>query len=149
MHVVTQLMFSIFCYLITAICLVLYDKRFGLLHDNVNEEAMTFITSIKTVSGHWFYTSSYYLHIVIQVLWAQLKTPGLGMILAIFLWQSYIALLLWAYRWSAVHWVHFSEWANHHCYSYWWINRLSETGIHWGKLISSAARRHSCIYNIF
>uniref|UniRef100_A0A4W5L5W2 Cytochrome P450, family 24, subfamily A, polypeptide 1 n=1 Tax=Hucho hucho TaxID=62062 RepID=A0A4W5L5W2_9TELE len=32
------------------ICLVLYDKRFGLLHDNVNEEAMTFIMSIKTVS---------------------------------------------------------------------------------------------------
>nr|XP_046165682.1 1,25-dihydroxyvitamin D(3) 24-hydroxylase, mitochondrial-like [Oncorhynchus gorbuscha] len=31
------------------ICLVLYDKRFGLLHDNVNEEAMTFITSIKTM----------------------------------------------------------------------------------------------------
>ncbi|XP_071017798.1 1,25-dihydroxyvitamin D(3) 24-hydroxylase, mitochondrial [Oncorhynchus clarkii lewisi] len=31
------------------ICLVLYDKRFGLLHDNVNEEAMTFIMSIKTM----------------------------------------------------------------------------------------------------
>ncbi|XP_038870975.1 1,25-dihydroxyvitamin D(3) 24-hydroxylase, mitochondrial-like [Salvelinus namaycush] len=31
------------------ICLVLYDKRFGLLDDNVNEEAMTFITSIKTM----------------------------------------------------------------------------------------------------
>ncbi|KAL0977907.1 hypothetical protein UPYG_G00163060 [Umbra pygmaea] len=31
------------------ICLVLYDKRFGLLNENVNEEAMTFITSIKTM----------------------------------------------------------------------------------------------------
>lgn len=31
------------------ICLVLYDKRFGLLQDHVNEEAMNFITSVKTM----------------------------------------------------------------------------------------------------
>ncbi|XDV35217.1 hypothetical protein PO909_005208 [Leuciscus waleckii] len=31
------------------ICYVLYDKRFGLLQDNVSEEAMNFITSIKTM----------------------------------------------------------------------------------------------------
>ncbi|XP_028301548.1 1,25-dihydroxyvitamin D(3) 24-hydroxylase, mitochondrial [Gouania willdenowi] len=31
------------------ICLVLYDKRFGLLQDQVNEEAMNFITSVKTM----------------------------------------------------------------------------------------------------
>uniref|UniRef100_A0AAQ5X3V3 Cytochrome P450, family 24, subfamily A, polypeptide 1 n=1 Tax=Amphiprion ocellaris TaxID=80972 RepID=A0AAQ5X3V3_AMPOC len=33
------------------ICLVLYDKRFGLLQEEVNEEAMNFITAVKTVSG--------------------------------------------------------------------------------------------------
>uniref|UniRef100_A0A672ZCT4 1,25-dihydroxyvitamin D(3) 24-hydroxylase, mitochondrial n=1 Tax=Sphaeramia orbicularis TaxID=375764 RepID=A0A672ZCT4_9TELE len=32
------------------ICLVLYDKRFGLLQETVNEEAMNFITAVKTVS---------------------------------------------------------------------------------------------------
>jgi hypothetical protein len=35
---------------------VLYDKRFGLLQENVNEEAMNFITAVKTVgnlSFHW------------------------------------------------------------------------------------------------
>ncbi|CAL8403124.1 unnamed protein product [Arctogadus glacialis] len=31
------------------ICLVLYDKRFGLLQENVNEEAMNFITAVKTM----------------------------------------------------------------------------------------------------
>ncbi|KAF7651664.1 hypothetical protein LDENG_00107430 [Lucifuga dentata] len=31
------------------ICLVLYDKRFGLLKDQVNEEAMNFITAVKTM----------------------------------------------------------------------------------------------------
>ncbi|XP_023652422.2 1,25-dihydroxyvitamin D(3) 24-hydroxylase, mitochondrial [Paramormyrops kingsleyae] len=31
------------------ICLVLYDKRFGLLGQNVNEEAINFITAIKTM----------------------------------------------------------------------------------------------------
>ncbi|MBN3319550.1 CP24A protein, partial [Atractosteus spatula] len=31
------------------ICLVLYDKRFGLLQKNVNEEALKFITAIKTM----------------------------------------------------------------------------------------------------
>lgn len=34
----------------SAICLVLYDKRFGLLQEKVNEEAMNFITAVKTVS---------------------------------------------------------------------------------------------------
>lgn len=36
------------CY--SAICLILYDKRFGLLQEDVNEEAMNFITAVKTVS---------------------------------------------------------------------------------------------------
>lgn len=36
------------CY--SAICLILYDKRFGLLQEEVNEEAMNFITAVKTVS---------------------------------------------------------------------------------------------------
>ncbi|KAM4582965.1 1,25-dihydroxyvitamin D(3) 24-hydroxylase, mitochondrial [Fundulus diaphanus] len=31
------------------ICLILYDKRFGLLQDKVNEEAMNFITAVKTM----------------------------------------------------------------------------------------------------
>ncbi|KAK1796407.1 hypothetical protein P4O66_009457 [Electrophorus voltai] len=31
------------------ICYVLYDKRFGLLQENVNKEAMEFITAIKTM----------------------------------------------------------------------------------------------------
>uniref|UniRef100_A0A672JMA2 Cytochrome P450, family 24, subfamily A, polypeptide 1 n=1 Tax=Salarias fasciatus TaxID=181472 RepID=A0A672JMA2_SALFA len=31
------------------ICLVLYDKRFGLLQEEVNEEAMNFITAVKTM----------------------------------------------------------------------------------------------------
>ncbi|XP_070702847.1 1,25-dihydroxyvitamin D(3) 24-hydroxylase, mitochondrial [Pempheris klunzingeri] len=31
------------------ICLVLYDKRFGLLQEKVNEEAMNFITAVKTM----------------------------------------------------------------------------------------------------
>ncbi|XP_053725214.1 1,25-dihydroxyvitamin D(3) 24-hydroxylase, mitochondrial [Synchiropus splendidus] len=31
------------------ICLVLYDKRFGLLQDEVNKEAMDFITAVKTM----------------------------------------------------------------------------------------------------
>ncbi|XP_068450959.1 1,25-dihydroxyvitamin D(3) 24-hydroxylase, mitochondrial [Clinocottus analis] len=31
------------------ICLVLYDKRFGLLQEEVNEEAMNFITAVKTI----------------------------------------------------------------------------------------------------
>lgn len=31
------------------ICFVLYDKRFGLLNENVNEEATSFITSVKTM----------------------------------------------------------------------------------------------------
>ncbi|CAJ1050293.1 %2C25-dihydroxyvitamin D(3) 24-hydroxylase, mitochondrial [Xyrichtys novacula] len=31
------------------ICLVLYDKRFGLLQETVNEEAMDFITAVKTM----------------------------------------------------------------------------------------------------
>ncbi|KAK9528652.1 hypothetical protein VZT92_012803 [Zoarces viviparus] len=31
------------------ICLILYDKRFGLLQDEVNEEAMNFITAVKTM----------------------------------------------------------------------------------------------------
>ncbi|XP_024126737.1 1,25-dihydroxyvitamin D(3) 24-hydroxylase, mitochondrial [Oryzias melastigma] len=31
------------------ICLVLYDKRFGLLQEKVNEEAMHFITAVKTM----------------------------------------------------------------------------------------------------
>ncbi|XP_061796029.2 1,25-dihydroxyvitamin D(3) 24-hydroxylase, mitochondrial [Nerophis lumbriciformis] len=31
------------------ICLVLYDKRFGLLQEQVNEEAMNFITAVKTM----------------------------------------------------------------------------------------------------
>lgn len=34
----------------TGICLVLYEKRFGLLQKNAEEEALTFITAIKTVS---------------------------------------------------------------------------------------------------
>lgn len=33
----------------SAICLVLYDKRFGLLQAKVDEEAMNFITAVKTV----------------------------------------------------------------------------------------------------
>lgn len=37
------------CY--PAICLILYDKRFGLLQEEVNEEAMNFITAVKTVSN--------------------------------------------------------------------------------------------------
>lgn len=41
--------FPLLC--LSAICLVLYDKRFGLLQDQVNEEAMNFITAVKTVSG--------------------------------------------------------------------------------------------------
>lgn len=32
-----------------AICYVLYDKRFGILQENANEEATDFITAIKTV----------------------------------------------------------------------------------------------------
>uniref|UniRef100_A0A673J5D4 1,25-dihydroxyvitamin D(3) 24-hydroxylase, mitochondrial-like n=1 Tax=Sinocyclocheilus rhinocerous TaxID=307959 RepID=A0A673J5D4_9TELE len=31
------------------ICYVLYDKRFGLLQDNISQEAMDFITSVKTM----------------------------------------------------------------------------------------------------
>ncbi|KAM7423001.1 hypothetical protein PAMA_010844 [Pampus argenteus] len=31
------------------ICLILYDKRFGLLQEEVNEEAMSFITAVKTM----------------------------------------------------------------------------------------------------
>nr|XP_020441368.1 1,25-dihydroxyvitamin D(3) 24-hydroxylase, mitochondrial [Monopterus albus] len=31
------------------ICLILYDKRFGLLQEKVNEEAMNFITAVKTM----------------------------------------------------------------------------------------------------
>ncbi|XP_075881114.1 1,25-dihydroxyvitamin D(3) 24-hydroxylase, mitochondrial [Nelusetta ayraudi] len=31
------------------ICLILYDKRFGLLQEDVNEEAMNFITAVKTM----------------------------------------------------------------------------------------------------
>ncbi|KAM8913521.1 1,25-dihydroxyvitamin D(3) 24-hydroxylase, mitochondrial [Spinachia spinachia] len=31
------------------ICLVLYDKRFGLLQDEVNKEAMNFINAVKTI----------------------------------------------------------------------------------------------------
>ncbi|XP_057702899.1 1,25-dihydroxyvitamin D(3) 24-hydroxylase, mitochondrial isoform X2 [Corythoichthys intestinalis] len=31
------------------ICLVLYDKRFGLLQEKVNEEAMNFITAVRTM----------------------------------------------------------------------------------------------------
>lgn len=43
--------FSFFAFLRhSAICLVLYDKRFGLLQETVNEEAMNFITAVKTVS---------------------------------------------------------------------------------------------------
>lgn len=34
---------------VTAICYVLYDKRFGILQENANEEATDFITAIKTV----------------------------------------------------------------------------------------------------
>lgn len=37
-------------YFLPAICLVLYDKRFGLLQEKVDEEAMNFITAVKTVS---------------------------------------------------------------------------------------------------
>lgn len=43
-----------FCSLLccsSAICLILYDKRFGLLQEEVNEEAMNFITAVKTVSN--------------------------------------------------------------------------------------------------
>lgn len=36
-------------FLVTAICYVLYDKRFGILQENANEEATDFITAIKTV----------------------------------------------------------------------------------------------------
>lgn len=39
----------------SAICLVLYDKRFGLLQEKVNEEAMNFITAVKTVSSYTLY----------------------------------------------------------------------------------------------
>lgn len=35
----------------SAICLVLYDKRFGLLQEKVDEEAMNFIAAVKTVSA--------------------------------------------------------------------------------------------------
>lgn len=35
---------------ITAICYVLYDKRFGLLEESISQEAMDFITAIKTVN---------------------------------------------------------------------------------------------------
>lgn len=43
---------SFFAFLcLSAICLVLYDKRFGLLQEKVNEEAMNFITAVKTVRG--------------------------------------------------------------------------------------------------
>lgn len=35
---------------IPAISLVLYDKRFGLLQEHVNEEATNFIAAVKTVS---------------------------------------------------------------------------------------------------
>lgn len=38
------------CFCLSAICLVLYGKRFGLLQEEVNEEAMNFITAVKTVS---------------------------------------------------------------------------------------------------
>ena len=41
---------SFLCFSLSAICLVLYDKRFGLLQEKVNEEAMNFITAVKTVS---------------------------------------------------------------------------------------------------
>ena len=34
----------------TGICLVLYEKRFGLLQKDTEEEALTFIAAIKTVS---------------------------------------------------------------------------------------------------
>ncbi|XP_016402847.1 1,25-dihydroxyvitamin D(3) 24-hydroxylase, mitochondrial-like, partial [Sinocyclocheilus rhinocerous] len=33
------------------ICYVLYDKRFGLLQDSISNEAMDFITSVKTMMG--------------------------------------------------------------------------------------------------
>ncbi|XP_077583097.1 1,25-dihydroxyvitamin D(3) 24-hydroxylase, mitochondrial [Stigmatopora nigra] len=33
------------------ICLVLYDKRFGLLQENVHEDAMDFIIAVKTMMG--------------------------------------------------------------------------------------------------
>lgn len=36
-------------FLVAAICYVLYDKRFGILQENANEEATDFITAIKTV----------------------------------------------------------------------------------------------------
>ena len=38
------------CFIVTAICFVLYDKRFGLLNEKIDEEAINFITSVKTVS---------------------------------------------------------------------------------------------------
>lgn len=34
----------------TGICLVLYEKRFGLLQKNAGDEALNFIMAIKTVS---------------------------------------------------------------------------------------------------
>ncbi|MGH0191381.1 UNVERIFIED_CONTAM: hypothetical protein FKN15_062118 [Acipenser sinensis] len=37
---------------VPAICLVLYDKRFGLLQKEVDEEALNFIKAIKTVSDN-------------------------------------------------------------------------------------------------
>lgn len=36
--------------LLTGICLVLYEKRFGLLQENAGDEALNFIMAIKTVS---------------------------------------------------------------------------------------------------
>lgn len=41
---------SLLCFSHAAISLVLYDKRFGLLQEKVNEEAMNFITAVKTVN---------------------------------------------------------------------------------------------------
>lgn len=39
-----------FSFDLLAICYVLYDKRFGLLQDSISDEAMDFITSVKTVN---------------------------------------------------------------------------------------------------
>lgn len=47
--------FAFLCH--AAICLVLYDKRFGLLQEKVNEEAMNFITAVKTVSTPCCYST--------------------------------------------------------------------------------------------
>ncbi|XP_042364231.1 1,25-dihydroxyvitamin D(3) 24-hydroxylase, mitochondrial isoform X2 [Plectropomus leopardus] len=46
---ISDLYFELNKWSFETICLVLYDKRFGLLQEKVNEEAMNFITAVKTM----------------------------------------------------------------------------------------------------